>query len=57
MGKYRVFGVHQNYTPEYIFEEMNKSANDSFRLFEHLILKSSEKIKNAFLEELGNGSS
>jgi len=52
MGKYRVFGVHQNYTPEYIFEEMNKSANDSFRLFEHLILKSSEKIKNAFLEEL-----
>jgi len=52
MGKYRVFGVHQNYTPEYIFEEMNKSANDSFRLFEHLILKSSEKIKTAFLEEL-----
>lgn len=52
MGKYRVFGVHQNYTPTYIFEEMNQSANDSFRLFEHLNLKSSEQIKKAFLEEL-----
>jgi len=52
LGKYRVFGVHQNYTPQYIFDEMKKSASDSFRLFEHLILMSSEKIKKAFLEEL-----
>ncbi|MCF4101262.1 formimidoylglutamase [Gillisia sp. M10.2A] len=52
LGKYRVFGLHQNYTPQYIFENMNTSANDNYRLFEHLILKSSEQIVKAFREEL-----
>jgi len=52
LGKYRVFGLHQNYTPEYIFAEMNQSANDGYRLFEHLILMPSEKIVQAFREEL-----
>lgn len=52
LGKYRVFGLHQNYTPDYIFKEIIQSPNDHFRLFEHLTLKSSESIIKAFREEL-----
>lgn len=52
LGKYRVFGVHQNYTPAYIFEEMDASQNDQYRLFEHLVRKSSQQILTAFKEEL-----
>ena len=52
MGKYRVFGVHQNYTPSYIFERMDASENEQYRLFEHLILKSSQQILEAFREEM-----
>lgn len=52
LGKYRIFGLHQNYTPEYIFTEMNQSAHDGYRLFEHLLLMPSEKIVQAFREEL-----
>ncbi len=52
LGKYRVFGLHQNYTPDYIFKEIMQSPNDHFRLFEHLTLKSSESIIKAFREEL-----
>ncbi|HSI70988.1 MAG TPA: formimidoylglutamase [Gillisia sp.] len=52
MGKYRVFGVHQNYTPAYIFEQMDAAPNDQYRLFEHLIRKSSQQILAAFQEEL-----
>lgn len=52
LGKYRIFGLHQNYTPEYIFKEIMASPTDHFRLFEHLTLKSSESIIKAFREEL-----
>ncbi|CAM4252409.1 formimidoylglutamase [Gillisia limnaea] len=52
LGKYRVFGLHQNYTPDYIFKKIIQSQNDHFRLFEHLTLKSSESIIKAFQEEL-----
>ena len=52
LGKYRIFGLHQNYTPEYIFNQMNQSANDGYRLFEHLILMPSEKIVQSFREEM-----
>lgn len=52
LGKYRVFGIHQNYTPAYIFEEIDASSQDQYRLFEHLILKSSQEIREAFQEEL-----
>ena len=52
LGKYRIFGLHQNYTPEYIFKEIMTSQNDQYRLFEHLSLKSSESIIKAFREEL-----
>lgn len=36
LSKYAVFGLQQNYTPQYIFEEMKASAEISFRLFEDL---------------------
>lgn len=52
LGKYRIFGLHQNYTPEYIFNEMNQSANNGYRLFEHLLLMPSEKIVRSFREEM-----
>lgn len=52
LGKYRIFGLHQNYTPDYIFKDILASQNDQFRLFEHLSLKSSEAIIKAFREEL-----
>jgi len=52
MAKYRVFGLHQNYTPEYIFEEMIASPKDQYRLFEHLMLLPSQEIIKAFREEL-----
>lgn len=56
LGKYRMFGIHQNYTPEYIFEQIYASPNDQYRLFEHLILKSSQEILEAFKEELSFAS-
>lgn len=52
MAKYRIFGLHQNYTPEYIFEEMLASPKDQYRLFEHLMLLPSQEIIKAFREEL-----
>lgn len=33
---YGVFGLHQNYTPQYIFDLMNQSSNRQFVLFEEL---------------------
>lgn len=52
LGKYRIFGVHQNYTPAYIFEQIDAAQNDHYRLFEHLVRKSSQQILTAFKEEL-----
>jgi len=52
MSKYRVFGLHQNYTPEYILQEMLVSEKDQYRLFEHLILFTSQEILKAFREEM-----
>lgn len=53
LGKYRIFGVHQNYTPDYIFKEMDVSSQDQYHLYEHLLLKSSAEINKIFEEELG----
>src|SRR5690606_29915482 len=39
LGKYRIFGIHRNYTPDYIFEELDGSTSDHYYLFEHLLLK------------------
>lgn len=52
LGKYRVFGLHKNYTPQYIFNALNASTMDHYYLFEHLILKSSAQINTVFQEEL-----
>lgn len=52
LGKYRIFGVHRNYTPDYIFKELDASVTDQYYLFEHLLLKSSAEINKAFQEEL-----
>ncbi|AVR45905.1 formimidoylglutamase [Christiangramia fulva] len=35
--KYHIFGLHKNYTPEYIFEEMELSENISFQFMEDLL--------------------
>ncbi len=52
LGKYRIFGVHRNYTPDYIFNELDASSSDQYYLFEHLLLKSSAEINKVFQEEL-----
>ncbi len=36
LKKYFVYGLHENYTPEYIFEEIEKSGDLNFMLFEDL---------------------
>ncbi len=52
MEKYHIFGLHQNYTPEYIFEEMIVSQKVQARFFEHLMLFPPQEIIKAFREEL-----
>lgn len=52
LGKYRIFGIHRNYTPDYIFEELDASTSVQYYLFEHLLLKSSAEINKVFQEEL-----
>jgi formiminoglutamase len=49
LERYTVFGLHRNYTPQYIFEEMKQSKNIHFSLLEELPKQSREK---AFLEHL-----
>lgn len=36
LNRYAVFGLHQNYTPEYIFEAIDKSEMIRYSLFENL---------------------
>ena len=36
LSRYSVFGLHQNYTPEYIFKEMHDSEAIHYNLFENL---------------------
>ena len=50
LRKYVIFGLHKNYTPEYIFEEM-KSDNIDFKLFEDLI-REPEKVNQQFKSSL-----
>src|SRR5690606_5601928 len=52
LGKYRTFGIHRNYTADYIFKELDASGTDQYYLFEHLLLKSSAEINKVFQEEL-----
>ncbi len=53
LNKYSVFGLHKNYTPEYIFEKMAASENLHYRLLEDLIIdpeNTSEHFKKAISE-------
>lgn len=36
LRRYSIYGLHENYTPQYIFEEMEGSENLKFSLFEDL---------------------
>lgn len=47
LRKYAVFGLHKNYTPEYIFEQMNSSDNMDYYLVEEL-LKYPDEITRRF---------
>lgn len=47
LKKYTVFGLHKNYTPEYIFEEMDASGNFQYHLVED-ILKNTEEVTKRF---------
>ncbi|WP_029037517.1 formimidoylglutamase [Salinimicrobium xinjiangense] len=49
LERYSVFGLHKNYTPHYIFEEMKQSENIHFNLLEELPKQGREKT---FLEHL-----
>lgn len=58
--KYSVFGLHKNYTPEYIFEEMEFSENICYQLQEDLLefpdeahRKFQEVIKNLRSNDFG----
>lgn len=57
LEKYAVFGLHQNYTPEHIFEFMKSSKNLHFQLFEELLpFSTAEKMNElqkscAFLDK------
>lgn len=58
LRKYSVFGLQKNYTPEYIFEEMEASENLSFSLMEDL-LKYPDELSKRFeqsLEKVGNSN-
>lgn len=50
LKKYAVFGLHENYTPQYIFEEMDASADMEYTLFEDL--ESSEETVESFRRTL-----
>lgn len=54
LSKYAIFGLHENYTPQYIFEEMGNSEEIKFSTFEEQL--QSEKMKK-FEEILGFVSS
>ncbi|WP_423819379.1 formimidoylglutamase [Salinimicrobium sp. TIG7-5_MAKvit] len=49
LEKYSVFGLHQNYTPQYIFDKMNTSEAYQYHLLEEL---PKHKRKTVFLELL-----
>ena len=51
LNKYSVFGLHRNYTPEYIFEELECSENLRYKLAEEL-LEYPDEVSRRFGEEL-----
>ena len=47
LENYAVFGLHENYTPEYIFEEMQNSENLHYRLLENSGHEHSRKFETS----------
>ena len=47
LNKYAVFGLHENYTPEYIFEEMQDSENLHYHLLEDTGLRHFAKFEES----------
>ncbi|MGM0932403.1 MAG: formimidoylglutamase [Bacteroidota bacterium] len=52
LGRYTIFGLARNYTPQYIFDEIEASEQTEFRLFEELLEYSSEDLNSAFMDSL-----
>jgi formiminoglutamase len=52
LGKYSIFGLHKNYTPQCIFEEIKTVSNIKFHLFEDLILQTHHGKMAAFNSQL-----
>jgi formiminoglutamase len=52
LGKYAIFGLHKNYTPQYIFDEIKSASNIKFHLFEDLILQTHQGKMAAFNSQL-----
>jgi formiminoglutamase len=51
LRKYSVFGLHKNYTPEYIFKEMDATENLKYYMAEDL-LKFPDELARRFLDAL-----
>lgn len=57
LGKYTMFGLHKNYTPQYIFENIASNAEFKFQLFEEFnLLSKKEQLAtyNSHLEFVKN---
>ncbi|HET8839677.1 MAG TPA: formimidoylglutamase [Flavobacteriaceae bacterium] len=52
LKKYAVFGLHENYTPETIFRQMESNENIEFQLFEDLLNLTCEEKKNELKKEI-----
>lgn len=53
LAKYGIFGLHQNYTPQYIFDQIKEDENVEYRLYEDLMLLNLEKMTGTFESFLG----
>jgi formiminoglutamase len=51
LKKYFIFGLHENYTPDYVFKEIEEHKNIDFSFFDHLLhlnpLERLSKLKHA----------
>ncbi|MGY5850165.1 arginase family protein [Salegentibacter sp. F14] len=52
LGRYTIFGLARNYTPQYIFEQMKTSEDIEFRLFEEVLALGTPALNSAFLDSL-----
>jgi formiminoglutamase len=51
LKKYFIFGLHENYTPDYVFQDIGRNKNIDFCFFDHLLhlnpLERLSKLKHA----------